>query len=86
MPNVLRRFLAMTARVPIIHVADTAQSPHQARQLSLPANKRHRPHHAPSPPAHTHPVTPTQPHPAPQPRERRTQNNRSGAHSMPASR
>ena len=24
MPNVLRRFLAMTARVPIIHVADTA--------------------------------------------------------------
>ena len=43
MPNVLRRFLAMTARVPITHVADTAQSPHQARQLSLPANKHHRP-------------------------------------------
>ena len=71
MPNVLRRFLAMTARVPIIHVADTAQSPHQARQLSLPANKRHRPHHAPSPPAHTHPVNPTRLHPTPQTGERR---------------
>ena len=65
MPNVLRRFLAMTARVPITHVADTAQSPYQARQLSLPANKLHRPHHAPNPSAHTHPVNPTRLHPAP---------------------
>ena len=86
MPNVLRRFLAMIARVPIIHLADTAQSPHQARQLSLPANKRHRPHHPPSPPAHTHPVNPTRLHPAPKLARGATQNNRSAAHSMPASR
>jgi hypothetical protein len=70
-PNVLRHFLAMTARVPITHVADTAQSPHQARQLSLPASKRHRPHHAPSPPAHTHPVDPPGSTPPPQTGQRR---------------
>jgi hypothetical protein len=85
-PNVLRHFLAMTARVPITHVADTAQSPHQARQLSLPPSKRHRPHHAPSPPAHTHPVNPTRLHPAPKlGRDAHTEQS-FGSALMPASR
>ena len=36
MPNVLRRFLAMTARVPIIHVADTAFTTGQGAREGQP--------------------------------------------------
>src|SRR5215471_11520250 len=60
-PNVLWRFLAMTARVPLTHLADTAQSPTRRD------NSASRPTIATGPPSAqpTSPHPPGQPHPAP---------------------
>ena len=44
MPNVLRRFLAMIARVPIIHIADTASTIGQGAREGQP----HHDHWPPS--------------------------------------